>query len=210
MNKKQLSIKEIDTLKNIRNWIAHKNHTPSIRELMAVLGYKSPRSVQDILEQLQSKGIIEKLKPRGYKILVDLDLGPSNANTINVPLLGTAACGKPIFAEENIESYIPVSTILAKPGYKYYLLHARGDSMNMAKIKDGDVVLVRQQPTADDGDRVVALIDGEATIKEFHRSSEAIVLKPKSTNPKHKPIILTEDFQIQGVVVSVIPNLNKE
>ena len=78
--------------------------------------------------------------------------------------------------------------------------------MNEAGINDGDIVLVRQQSVADPGDKVVALIDNEATIKEYHPVKGAIVLKPHSTNQEHKPIILTDDFQIQGVVVATIPN----
>jgi len=206
MNKQQLTPKEIEALKHIRNWIAHRNHTPSMRELMKELGYKSPKSIQDIINSLEVKKIIKKFEPRGYKLLVNPDHGPMFANTVEVPLVGSAACGTPIFAEENIEGYIPVSTAIAKPGYKYYLLHAQGDSMNKAGINDGDVVLVKQQPTADDGEKVVALIDGEATIKEFYKSSNAVVLKPKSTNQEHKPIILTDDFQIQGVVIQTISN----
>ena len=76
--------------------------------------------------------------------------------------------------------------------------------MNQRDIQGGNLVLVRQQPTAENGDRIVALIDGEATIKEFHRTNSAIVLKPRSTNKQHQPIILTNDFQILGVVQSVI------
>ena len=79
--------------------------------------------------------------------------------------------------------------------------------MNQTKINDGDLVLVKQQPTANEGDKVVALIDDKATIKEFHRAQNMIILKPKSSNKKHKPIILTEDFQVQGVVIATIPNL---
>ena len=124
-----------------------------------------------------------------------------------MPLVGAAACGGPILAEENIEGFIPISTAIAKPGSKHYLLHARGDSMNRAGIKNGDMVLVRQRSTAEEGDKVVALIDNEATIKEYHRSNGMVVLMPRSTNREHKPIILTDDFQVQGVVVAVIPKL---
>ena len=82
--------------------------------------------------------------------------------------------------------------------------------MDEAGINEGNLVLVRQQSTADEGDNVVALIDDEATIKEFHRTGNMIVLKPKSSNKEHTPIILTNDFQIQGVVVATIPNLGGE
>ena len=206
-NENPLTRKQIEAIRHIRNWLMHKGRTPSIRELMADLDYKSPRSAQDILEQLEEMGVIKKLDYGEYQLVMNPDLGSMHAQTINVPVVGAIACGMPILAEENIEGYIPISTSLAKTGSKYYLLHAKGDSMDEAGINEGDLVLVRQQPTANEGDRVVALIDGEATIKEFHRTQNMIILKPKSSNKEHKPIILTDDFQVQGVVVVAIPDL---
>jgi repressor LexA len=102
---------------------------------------------------------------------------------------------------------VPVSTHLAQPGQKHFLLRASGDSMNKAGIEDGALVLVRQQGTAEDGQLVVALIDDEATIKELRRSRDAAVLMPRSSNKKHKPIVLRRDFQVQGVVVATLPSL---
>ena len=205
-SEKTFTKKQIEAIRHIRNWLMHRSRTPSIRELMVDLDYKSPRSVQDILEQLQEKGVIKKFKDGGYQFIMDPNFGSAHAQTVNITLVGVVACGAPILAEENIEGFIPVSTSLAKPGSKYYLLHARGDSMNKAEINDGDLVLVKQQPTANEGDKVVALINDEATIKEFHSTKNMIVLKPKSSNKEHKPIILTDDFQIQGVVVATLPN----
>ncbi len=127
--------------------------------------------------------------------------------TVNIPLLGSIACGTPILAIENIESEIPVSTDLIKGSNKYFLLRASGNSMNEVGINDGDLVLVKQQSTAENGDFVVAVIDDEATIKEFRKNSDAIVLRPRSTEQKHQPIILTRDFRIQGIVVATIPFL---
>jgi repressor LexA len=127
--------------------------------------------------------------------------------TVNIPLLGTIACGTPILAIENIEAEIPVSIDLIKGSNKYFLLRAKGNSMNEVGINDGDLVLVKQQTSAENGDFVVALIDEEATIKEFHKNSDAIVLKPRSTEQIHQPIILTRDFRIQGIVVATIPSL---
>lgn len=127
-----------------------------------------------------------------------------NVNTVKIPLLGTVACGTPIFAEENIETFIPVSDKFIKPNNRYYILRAYGDSMDDAGIDDGALVLIRQQQTAQNGDNVVALIDNEATIKEFHYSNDMIILKPKSKNSKHQPIVLTSDFRIQGIVERVI------
>jgi SOS regulatory protein LexA len=126
------------------------------------------------------------------------------AKTINVPLLGNAACGMPMLAEENKEADIQVSADYINPAYKYFFLRATGDSMNAKGINDGDLVLIRQQPTARDGDSVVALIDDSATIKEYHVTANSVVLKPCSTNPKHQPIVLNKEFTIQGVVVTVI------
>jgi len=206
MDKINFSQKEIEAIKHIRNWLVHRARTPSVRELMGALGYKSPRSAQDILEQLETKGVIKRMKSGDYQLITAPDFGSLHAQTVDVPLVGTAACGLPITAEENIEGFIPVSVSLARPGSKYYLLRASGDSMNEVGINDGDIVLVRQQPVADPGDKVIALIDNEATIKEYHPVKGAIILKPRSTNQEHKPIILTEDFQIQGVVVATIPN----
>lgn len=202
---KRFTEKQLAAIRHIRNWLMHKGRTPSIRELMVDLGYKSPRSVQDILERLIEKGVIKKNETGDYQFIMDPHFGSGHAQTVKVPLVGVVTCGRPILAEENVEGFIPVSTTLAKPGSKYFLLHARGDSMNKSGINDNDIVLVRQQPTANEGDKVVALIDDEATIKEFYRTKDMIVLKPKSSNKEHKSIILTDDFQIQGVVVATLP-----
>ncbi|OGW90684.1 MAG: repressor LexA [Omnitrophica bacterium RIFCSPHIGHO2_02_FULL_63_14] len=207
MKHKEFTHKQLEAIRHIRNGLVHQGRTPSVRKLMTALGYKSPRSAQDILAQLQGKGVIRKLRSGDYQLTVDPNLGTARAQTVDVPLIGSVACGGPILAEENIQGFIPVSTAIAKPGSKHYLLHARGDSMDKAGIKNGDMVLVRQQSTATQGERVVALIDDEATIKEYRRSNGMVVLMPRSTNQTHKPIILTNDFQVQGLIVAVIPNL---
>ncbi len=207
MERQEFTPKQIEAIRHIRNSLVHQGRTPSVRKLMTALGYKSPKSAQDILEQLEKKGVIKKLQSGDYQLITDPKLGVDRAQTVDVPLVGSVACGGPILAEENIEGFIPVSTAIAKPGSKHYLLRARGDSMNKAGIKDSDMILVRQQATAEDGDKVVALIDNEVTIKEYHRSNGMVVLMPRSTNQRHKPIILTHDFQVQGTVVAVVPNL---
>lgn len=206
MKNSKLTAKELEAMRHIRNWLAHRGRTPSVRELMSELGYKSPRSAQDIIEILEEKGYLKRRETGVIQLLKDPDLESTHAQTLDVPLIGMVACGSPIFAEENIEAMIPVSTSLVKNSAKYFILHAVGDSMDLAGIEDGDLVLVRQQETAEDGDKVVALIDDSATIKEFYRTDEVVVLKPKSSNPAHKPIILSENFRIQGVVTNVIPN----
>jgi repressor LexA len=115
-----------------------------------------------------------------------------------------------MLAEENREGCVRLPTEFTRPkSAKFFLLRVRGDSMNRAKfagerIESGDLVLVRQQPTAQSGDVVVALIDGEATIKRLAKAPGYWVLKPESTNQVHLPIILNRDFAIQGVVCRVL------
>ena len=205
--KTQLSKKQADAVRHIRNWIMHKGKTPSVRELMSALGYKSPRSAALIIEELIQKGILKKRSNGDLQLIKDIDADSVHARTVNVPLVGMVTCGTPILAQENIEGFIPVSVSLAKPGFKYFFLRAKGDSINKAGINDGDLILVRQQSVAKNGDIVVALIDDEATVKEFQRSKNCVVLMPRSKNKNHKPIILTENFQVQGVAVTTIPNL---
>jgi len=207
MRNQLLSDKELEAIRQIRNSLMHRGKMPSVREMMTSLGYRSPRSASVLMKKLMSKRILRR-KPNGsYQLIDNLHDDTMRAQTVDIPLVGTVACGTPVLAEENIEGVIPVSTKLAKSPHRYFLLKTEGDSMNEKGINDGDLVLVRQQLTADDGDVIVALVDDEATIKEFYSLRDIIVLKPRSTNKQHKPMILTKDFQIQGVVVTVIPNV---
>jgi len=205
--KTQLNQKQADAVRHIRNWMMHKGKTPSVRELMTGLGYKSPRSASLIIEELIQKGILKKRSNGDLQLIKDVETDSDHARTVDVPLVGIVPCGAPILAQKNIEGFIPVSISLAKPGFKYFLLRAKGDSMNKAGITDGDLILVSQQSVAKNGDIVVALIDDEATVKEFKRSKDCIVLMPRSNNKNHKPIILAENFQVQGVAVTTIPKM---
>ena len=110
---------------------------------------------------------------------------------------------------EPVQGMIAVSTTLARPRQRYFLLRAVGDSMTEAGIADGALVLVRQQSTAEIGAVVVALIDDEATIKVLRRSADTVVLMPRSKNKAHKPIVLRRDFQVQGVVVATRPQIDE-
>ncbi|HBT74509.1 MAG: Phage repressor like protein transcriptional regulator, XRE family, partial [Candidatus Wolfebacteria bacterium GW2011_GWE1_48_7] len=105
----------------------------------------------------------------------------SKEESVNIPLVGAAPCGTPLFAEENIEQLIPVPKEKLQSGLRYFILRATGDSMNKAGINDGDLILCKQKLTARENDLVVALIDDEATVKEFHLEGDTIVLKPRST-----------------------------
>jgi len=204
MSEENLSAKAKEALKHLRTFIMQYGRMPSTRELMKEMKYKSPLSPMLLLNELAANGFLEKKMDGGYTLLKDLTNGES-ARTVAIPLVGVASCGAPILAQENIEAMIPVSTRLVKAGSKYFLLRAKGDSMNEAGINDGDLILIKQQPTANNGQNVVALIDDEATIKEYQHKGQYVTLIPRSNNVNHQPIILTEDFQIQGIVVATIP-----
>ncbi|MDO8514788.1 MAG: DUF2075 domain-containing protein [bacterium] len=135
-------------------------------------------------------------------------LSPITLDMIRVPLVGSAPCGNPLLGEENIEDQILVEKSKIKPGYKYFILRAEGDSMNRAGINDGDLVLCRQQEKADTGDRVVALLGGEnVTIKEYGPRIDGVrLLLPKSTNKSHVPITPGEGDSVQGIVQEIIEN----
>jgi repressor LexA len=203
----KLNQKERIALKFIRNSLFHGNKPPTIRDIMNALDYQSPRSAMIIVNGMIDKKILRRDNDNNLKITKDPEESKINAKTVDVPLVGYVSCGTPLLAEENIEMTVPVSIGLAKPPLTYFLLRAMGNSMNMAGINNDDLVLVRQQPTAENGDKVVALIDNEATIKEFYRAGDTVILKPRSTNKKHQPIILTDDFIIQGVVIKTLPNI---
>ncbi|MFB6342115.1 transcriptional repressor LexA [Saccharicrinis sp. FJH62] len=201
----ELSNKETALLEAIRSYLMLYGKMPSTRSLMRDLGYKSPRSVTVLLQQLTEKGALTR-KGDGSLALEDFtfeDQG-DRALTAKVPLLGSVACGLPMLAEENVEAQISVSVDLIEKDKRYFFLRASGDSMNQKGIDDGDLVLIRQDHSANSGDLVVALIDDDATIKQLQLDQDHIVLRPCSDNPVHQPIILTRNFRVQGVVVSVI------
>lgn len=208
MDKKiPLTPKENDALYEIRHAIRLLGRFPSVRELMISMGYKSPRSAAVLLERLEEKNFLERDALNRLSIPAEPEESSFSADTINIPVVGSARCGTPDWAEQNIEEYVKVSTRLAPRDRQHFFLRAKGDSMNEAGIEENDLVLVRVQNTATDGERVVALIDDEATIKEFHRRNDIVVLKPRSNNPVHQPIIVSDSLQIQGVVVTAIPTL---
>lgn len=194
----------------IRNRIVHGLETPTLREINELAGWSSPRSAVLALERLEKAGMIRRMPQNKIRLTSTSIDQNTSVSTIDIPLVGRIAAGEPILAEENVEAMIRVSTALARPGHKHFLLRVVGDSMNAVvlngiNIEDGCIVLVRQQPSADDGDKVVALLNDKATIKIFEKKNGIVLLKPKSTNPKHKPIVLSENCIIQGVVVAVLP-----
>jgi len=197
---KDLTPKQKRVLVTIREFMNSKGKAPTIEELRKKLDYQSPNSISQFLDPLEEKDYITRTSSRERNIVIKVQ-----GETVQVPIVGNITCGMPILAQQNIEGYIPISKDLLSGDTKnFFILRAIGDSMNIAGIDDGDYALVRSQPTADPGDRVVALIDDEATIKLYKPSNNFVALVPKSNNPTHKPIILGRDFLIQGVVKHVI------
>jgi repressor LexA len=207
MSEAQLSQKAFEALKHIRDLMMLFGRFPSVRELMRSMDYRSPRSAMLLLTELEQEGFLERRQDGTFRLVKDLEGGDSS-RTVNIPLVGSVACGIPLMSEENVEAFYPVSIQLAKPGAQYFLLRAKGDSMNQAGIQNGDMILVRQQVSADNGQQVVALIDEEATVKEYQHRGSVVMLLPHSDNPRHRPILLESDFRIQGVVVAAIPRFN--
>lgn len=194
----------------IRNRLVHGEGSPTLSEINGITGKSSLRSAVLSLERLERAGLIKRI---GRNIrLVSAGLEDNRSiSTVNVPLVGQIAAGVPMLARENTEAIIPVTTALAQPGFRYFLLRVVGDSMNLARVKgekieDGSILLVREQSTADDGDKVVALINDEATVKILERKNGMVILRPKSSNEKHRPIVLTDNCVIQGIVVAVLPS----
>lgn len=131
---------------------------------------------------------------------------PYADSVVDLPLFNSVGCGELMFADSTVQEIIPVNSSYISKGSKYFVLRTSGDSMNEAGINDGDLVLCRKDYHPEDGNRVVALIGDDATIKEFHRDGDTVILKPRSNNPTHKPLVFTEneDAKIQGVVIRVI------
>jgi len=194
----------------IRNRLVHGLETPKLREINEIIGKTSPRSAVLALDRLQAAGLISRIGGNKIRLTTESLQSYLSISTVKVPLVGSIAAGNPIFAEQDITAYISITTDIAIPGNKYFLLRVVGDSMNEATVKDekieeGCLLLVQQQTTAEKGQLIVALINDEATVKVFERKNQLVILKPRSSNPDHQPIVLSENCLIQGVVVAVLP-----
>ena len=195
-----LTPKDQAVLTFLREYIRTNDESPTLEEIKSQFGYKSLTSVQRSIVSLEDAGyILRTPQKRGIQLV------ETTESTFNVPIVGAAACGRPILAVENVQGYVPTDiSMLHGDKSNYFYLKAQGDSMNLAGIDDGDLVLIKSQPLADNGEKVVALIDDSATIKILQRGEDYVALIPKSRNASHKPIILREDFSIQGKVIKVI------
>jgi repressor LexA len=194
-----LTPKQKQILDFIEDYSAREDYPPSQQEIAHAFGFRSLGTVQNYLVRLEREGLLARdwNARRGMRVLRRRI--PAGAV---LPLAGTVAAGKPIEAIETPDT-IEVPPSMVGPG-ENFVLRVRGDSMIGDGILDGDYVVVRRQATADNGQTVVALIGGEATVKIFHRKGRRIELRP--ANPTMIPIVIEdeESFRIEGVVVGVI------
>lgn len=193
----------------IEECIREKGYGPTVREICSHLGLSSPSTVHVHLKALEDKGLIKRdpmksrsitlAHPKDESLEVSNVIAPSFGRAVEVPLVGNVAAGSPILAEENITDTMTLPTDIVGDAPSF-MLSVRGDSMVEAGINDGDYVVVKEQPVANNGDIVVALIDDGATVKRFYREKDHIRLQPE--NSSMDPII-TRDCSIAGKVVAV-------
>ena len=205
-----LTGKRLEILEYIRQSLRDRGYPPSVREIGEAVGLTSSSTVHAHLAVLQREGYLRRdpTKPRAIEVRFD----PSSKSAMparparTVPLVGDVAAGTGVLASENVEELLPLPEDFTGTG-SLFMLRVRGDSMIEAGILDGDYVVVRQQPDADNGDVVVAGIDGdEATVKTFSRKRGKIVLTP--ANPAMAPMELEPaETTVYGKVVTVLRRL---
>ncbi len=196
----KITAKQKEILEYIKYEILNKGYPPAVREICEAVHLKSTSSVHAHLESLEKNGYIRRdpTKPRAIEIM-DENFNLTRREIVNVPVIGSVAAGQPILAVENIESYFPIPAEMM-PNQEAFVLKVKGESMVDAGIFDGDHVLVQKQPTAENGEIVVALIDNSATVKTFYKEADHIRLQPE--NDAYDPIIVS-DCMILGKVFGV-------
>ncbi len=197
----------------IRKYSAKYGYPPTVRDIGKAVGLASSSTVHAHLANLEKIGLLRRdpSKPRAIELLDRVDRAVGNAvdsvrsivRSEGLPLVGSVAAGQPVLAEENIEEYISVPEV-AGGGDGEYLLRIRGDSMKNAGIIEGDIVVVRPQETAREGEIVVALLGEEATVKRFFREPDHIRLQPE--NETMEPI-RSKEVKVLGRVVGLLRSL---
>ncbi|WP_082772009.1 transcriptional repressor LexA [Actinoplanes sp. TFC3] len=202
-----LTPRQRSVLTVIRDWANRYGYSPSTREIGDAIGLASTSSVSRHLRVLEDLGFLRRgrsvTRPVDVRTFLDSDNAPrADPSTVSVPLVGSIAAGAPILAEETSEEVLTVSRDLVGRGSgTLFSLRVQGDSMVDAAICDGDIVVVRQQPDACNGDIVAAMIDEEATVKVFQRRRGHVLLEPR--NAAYEPLD-GDRAVILGKVVSVL------
>lgn len=209
MGRKPLLSKD-KVLVALQRWTARHGGQPSVEDLRRELGVASTRTVFRYLQMLDDDGAIERRPGApGVKLLKPRSEG---AQTRSVPVIGRVPAGALMLAEDNIEGWIRLPKAMASPpSEEFFLLRVRGTSMNSATvdgntIDDGDLILVRKQQVARNGDIIVGMVDGEATVKTLVKAPGYVILKPNSKDKSHTPIVVQSDFRVAGKVTHVLKN----
>ena len=205
MAENKITDRQRQILDLILDTVELRGYPPSVREIGDAVGLSSPSTVHSHLSSLVDQGYLRRdpSKPRAIEVVNDgRDGDLRRAPVRDVPLVGRIAAGSPILAEEDIEEIFPLPTELVGND-PVFMLRVSGDSMIDVGIFDDDLVVIRRQPDANDGDLVAALIDGEeATVKRLRRESGQVILMPE--NRSYEPMVYENGVEILGRVVAVL------
>jgi repressor LexA len=194
-----LTKRQQEIFEYVKTYAREHGYPPTVRDIGKAIGLTSSSTVHAHLANLEKLGVLKRdpTKPRALEVLVDKAKSVVTPN--GLPLVGQVAAGQPVLADENIEEYVPVPQI-AGGDEGEFVLRVRGDSMKDAGIFDKDYVVVRPQSTATNGQIVVAMLEGEATVKRFFKERQRVRLQPE--NDALEPIY-ARDVEILGRVVGV-------
>lgn len=208
LDENKLSERQQQVLDFIRVTVSERGYPPSVREIGEAVGLSSPSTVHSHLSALVEAGAIRRdpTKPRAIEVLDSVPAAPSLPDDLReVPLVGRIAAGSPVLATEDVEEVFPLPESLVGSG-PVFMLRVKGDSMIDAGILDNDLVVVRRQPDANDGDIVAAMVDGEeATVKRLFRRDGKVILHAE--NASYPDMVFEDGVSIVGRVVSVLRRL---
>jgi len=190
----------------IKRYSAKQGYPPTVRDIGKAVGLASSSTVHAHLSNLERIGLLRRdpSKPRAIELLDRAAAGVKSFVKPGLPLVGQVAAGQPVLAEENIEEYIQTPAFAGGDDGEY-LLRVRGDSMQNVGILEGDLVVVRSQEVAEDGEIVVALVGDEATVKRFYQEPDHVRLQPE--NDAMEPI-RSKDVRVMGKVVGLMRSIS--
>ncbi len=203
-----LTKRQKEALDFVAAYTERHGYPPTVRELASALGISGPKGAKQFLDALSAKGYIRR-EPENARAIRVVEHGAAGRSP-GIPVIGRVAAGRPVTAVEDLEGYFSLSNAAgARDRKDLFFLKVRGDSMIGAHIAPGDLVLVRPQQTAENGDIVVALIDDEATVKRYKKDADGVTLFPE--NPAMEPIVFVGEaaalLAVIGKVVGVVRDL---
>lgn len=205
--KKPLSTKQQLVYGFIREYIERNKKSPTRDEVRNFIGAKSINSISQYLEALESGGYISRRKhdKRNIDLVEVINKNNAKIQFVQVPVVASVGCDDlSIFAEDQADEFLQVESSLIKNS-NMIAVRAVGNSMNDSGIENGDYVLIEKNAEVKSGDKVVAIIDGMATLKRFETKENFVILWPESKDEKYKPIVVDQNFKLAGKVISVIP-----